>query len=67
VSSEHSWKKDEHGDIDELALEVDDPEGFGGHNGPECTVCGFSECIHCIESQGKDIYNPEQFPCPEEE
>lgn len=43
----HIWKADDDGTVDFFALDVEDFESFGGHNGPRCTVCGFSYCVHC--------------------
>lgn len=39
--SEHLWKRDENGEIDVWAYE----EGYC--NGPVCTRCHHSECMHC--------------------
>lgn len=41
--SEHTWKRREHGTIDNFAMEN------GYHNGPVCTRCGYSFCEHCDE------------------
>lgn len=59
--TEHKWKQDQ-GEPDEFALDVE--AETTGHNGPECETCGFSACISCVRAKKKDIYNPEQFPCP---
>lgn len=29
--------------------DVDNPDGFGGHNGWRCTKCWAATCIHCVE------------------
>lgn len=48
LNSGHVWKTD--GDhIDVFALS----EGY--HNGPECSLCGYSTCWHC---------EPNPKPCP---
>jgi hypothetical protein len=44
----HEWKRDSSGEIDEFAFEYDDPESFGGHNGPRCERCGRIICQHCV-------------------
>lgn len=38
---EHDWERDEDGKIDEFALD------YGFHNGPGCSRCYYSFCIHC--------------------
>lgn len=43
----HTLALDEDGEIDWFALESDDYESFGGHNGPKCTRCGETWCHHC--------------------
>lgn len=42
----HVWKLDENGDIDHFGVEWDEDQ-WRGHNGPICTVCGYSFCHHC--------------------
>ena len=37
----HVWKKDEDGNVDSLAMDVE------FHNGPVCVNCGYSFCEHC--------------------
>ena len=44
----HNLKLDKSGKIDLWALDYDDPEAFGGHNGPECIACSMPWCIHCL-------------------
>ncbi|WP_143737052.1 hypothetical protein [Microbispora sp. GKU 823] len=43
--AKHQFQRDEDGDIDDFAFDVEEP-GIG-HNGPRCTVCGESICHHC--------------------
>lgn len=38
---EHDWERDEDGKIDWFALD------YGFHNGPGCSRCNYSFCIHC--------------------
>lgn len=45
----HKLIRADNGEIDDWRMDVDDPEGFRGHNGPECAVCGEMWCIHCRE------------------
>jgi len=62
--TEHQWKKDSIGNVDEMAWDCDDYESSGGHNGPECTICGYEPCVMCVKVYAKkDVYDPEQFPC----
>lgn len=44
---QHSYIKDENGEIDEFAFEM------GYCNGPICEICGYSFCKHC-EPNGYD-------------
>ena len=46
--SEHLWKRDRNGKIDLWAFE----EGYC--NGPVCTRCWHSECVHCNEDWETD-------------
>ena len=46
-SAPHTWKLDVKGRVDCFVLDVDFDEGWGGHNGPGCTVCNLSFCEHC--------------------
>lgn len=46
--SEHLWRRDESGNIDVWAFE----EGYC--NGPVCTRCHHSECVHCNEDWETD-------------
>jgi hypothetical protein len=46
----HTWKRDERGEIDEFAHDVE--AETTGHNGPRCTVCGFFFFIHCADAWG---------------
>lgn len=39
--TEHQWRRDEDGNIDEFAMES------GYHNGPVCERCGYTFCEHC--------------------
>lgn len=39
--TDHEWRRDEDGDIDEFFYDS------GHHNGPGCTRCGYSYCAHC--------------------
>lgn len=43
----HTWELTESGRVDQFALDVDFIEGWGGHNGPHCTVCNEYFCEHC--------------------
>lgn len=45
----HKLVRSENGEVDDWQLDVDDPEGFRGHNGPLCSKCGETWCIHCRE------------------
>lgn len=38
---QHSWVRNEDGEIDEFAME------YEYHNGPVCEFCGYFFCIHC--------------------
>lgn len=57
--SEHDWQRDGEGNIDMWGIE------YGYHNGPTCTRCDYSFCIHCEP----DGYNAEpcivdEYRCP---
>ena len=52
----HSWRRDESGAIDEFGLDVE------YHNGPICTICGFSFCQHCKISELPECKKPEEKP-----
>lgn len=52
---EHSWMKDDDGEIDEWAME------FGYHNGPMCERCYESFCVHCED------YEDHPGPCVTDE
>lgn len=53
--AEHQWKTDADHEVDYFAYEV---EGDGqGHNGPACTQCKLTFCMHCAPG-GWEI------PCP---
>lgn len=43
----HKLIRDETGAVDDNRLDIDDYESGGGHNGPECALCGRTWCIHC--------------------
>ena len=47
----HTLKLDDDGDVDMLALDCD------YHNGPMCTVCYESCCVHCTPN-----FQPAQCP-----
>ena len=51
---EHQWILEEDGERDDFQMDV------GYHNGPRCSVCGFSYCHHCGTS-------PENLVCPGKE
>ena len=44
----HVWKKNEKGEVDVFALECDP------HNGPECEICEYSFCEHCVKEDELD-------------
>ena len=46
-SAPHKWELDDRGRVNLFALDEDFTEGWGGHNGPRCTVCGLTFCEHC--------------------
>jgi hypothetical protein len=51
----HKLIRDENGDIDDFRLDVDSEEGFGGHNGPQCELCGDMWCIWCLSANWEKI------------
>lgn len=58
--SDHLWKKDENGNVDEWAME------FDYHQGPVCERCGHSFCIHC-EPNGYMTHKKcvvDKYKCP---
>lgn len=52
---EHDWIKDDDGEIDEWMLDV------GYHNGPMCSRCNHSFCVHC------ETYEENNGPCVTDE
>lgn len=58
VSRKHSWEKDERGKIDIFAYEN------GYHNGPCCTICKSSFCMHCEPDYDNTLCKP-HYVCPE--
>ena len=59
----HTWKRTKSGVIDEWAYDgssINDDESFC--NGPVCTVCWRSECMHCCDQRGVDIYALDDCP-----
>ncbi len=52
--AEHTWKR-AGGEVDQFALDFEF-DGTG-HNGPQCSVCELSFCMHCAP-EGWTI------PCP---
>ena len=58
---EHEWERQENGEIDEFAMDVDN------HNGPMCVRCWESFCVHC-EPDGYETHKHcvvDKFECPE--
>ena len=57
----HTWKLNKDGTVDRMAFDWND-EGMIFHNGPVCTVCGFSFCIHCSPEMINDnnCINPKE-------
>ena len=45
----HKLIRKDDGEVDEFRLDIDFVEGFGGHNGPECSLCGETWCVWCQE------------------
>lgn len=43
----HKLVRDADGEVDDWQLDVDDLEGFGGHNGPRCSLCDEMWCVYC--------------------
>lgn len=37
----HTWKLNEDGEVDEFAM------SYEFHNGPMCTKCYYTYCVHC--------------------
>lgn len=52
IAPAHTWELNEAGEIDVVAWDSD------YHNGPSCTRCGYSFCIHC---EGETAYTA--APC----
>ena len=53
VAAGHKPKLNAKGEPDTSALDIDDPEGFGGHNGFACSNPGCWETV-CIWCWGPD-------------
>lgn len=51
---EHDWEKNKDGSIDEWAM------GIGYCNGPACTRCHHSFCMHCSDNYEKELH---EGPC----
>lgn len=49
----HAWRKDRNGRVDTFACESD------FHNGPVCTICFETPCVHC-KPDWEDLENCEQ-------
>lgn len=58
-TTKHKWRTDEDGEVDEMAW------CHEYHNGPVCTICNFSPCIHCKPDWEKDDECYEHFVCSE--
>lgn len=58
----HQWKMLRPDQIDYCAWDVDDPESFGGHNGPACTACGDIFCHHCEPDRWERITEGREDP-----
>lgn len=43
LESDHVWKLADYGGVDAFVTD------HGHHNGPKCTVCGYTACWHCVE------------------
>lgn len=55
----HKWKRDEKGNVDEWAWDLD------YHNGVMCEVCGECYCIHCNPNYDKrEDCEVENWNCP---
>ena len=56
----HTWKKDENGEIDTFAWDLD------YHNGVVCEVCGKTVCVHCNPNYDKleDCKSEYIYICP---
>jgi hypothetical protein len=52
----HVWVKDEDGEVDILAFDVETETQ--GHNGPRCMVCGYGFCHHCQSAPDHDCPGP---------
>ena len=46
-SKGHTLRRETDETVDAFYLDYDDPEGWGGHNGPGCTKCEETWCEHC--------------------
>jgi len=51
----HKPVLDEEGLPDFSAYSEDDPESFGGHNGPQCSECGYAICFWCWLRYGQKV------------
>lgn len=61
----HQWKTLASGEIDHWVVEI--PDVGTEHNGPECSVCGFSFCEHCDEEfvkKNNSARSAWNFECP---
>jgi hypothetical protein len=58
----HAWKVDREGEVDEMALDVDSPEGCGGHNGPMFELCGYTFCMWCQSGPTADCTGTDSTP-----
>lgn len=50
IEAGHDPKLNEDGTLDVCVLEYDDPDSWGGHNGPGCLKCNAAWCVHCWNS-----------------
>lgn len=57
-SRKHIWEKNEDGTVNEFAW------GRGIHNGPFCTICGETPCVHCEPDYDEKDCEKEHYICP---
>lgn len=57
ATTKHKWKTKDDGEVDEFAWDRE------FHNGPVCTICGFTPCVHCRPGWEDDEGCKEHFVC----
>jgi len=49
--TKHTWQIDRYGEIDDTAVDYEEPDRWVSHNGLLCTECGYGFCMWCVTQQ----------------